>query len=63
MGMDVNKNYLQVGVLDENGKILNNSRAPAAATILWTAIDSLEPVTLGLVTRRGVKGRISTSRF
>jgi mRNA-degrading endonuclease HigB of HigAB toxin-antitoxin module len=25
VGMDVHKNYLQVSVLDENGKILNNS--------------------------------------
>jgi hypothetical protein len=25
VGMDVHKNYLQVAVLDENGKILNNS--------------------------------------
>ena len=27
VGMDVHKNYPHVGVLDENGKILNNSRA------------------------------------
>jgi hypothetical protein len=26
VGMDVHKNYLQVAVLDEKGKILNNSR-------------------------------------
>ncbi|MGB8937328.1 MAG: transposase [Candidatus Nitrosopolaris sp.] len=25
-GMDVHKNYLQVAVLDERGKVLNNSR-------------------------------------
>jgi hypothetical protein len=25
VGMDVHKNYLQVAVLDEKGKILNNS--------------------------------------
>jgi hypothetical protein len=26
VGMDVHKNYLQVAVLDEKGKVLNNSR-------------------------------------
>jgi transposase len=26
VGMDVHKNYLQIAVLDENGKVLNNSR-------------------------------------
>jgi transposase len=26
VGMDVHKNYLQVAVLDERGKVLNNSR-------------------------------------
>jgi hypothetical protein len=26
VGMDVHKNYLQIAVLDEKGKILNNSR-------------------------------------
>jgi hypothetical protein len=25
VGMDVHKNYLQIAVLDENGKVLNNS--------------------------------------
>jgi hypothetical protein len=26
VGMDIHKNYLQIAVLDENGKVLNNSR-------------------------------------
>ena len=26
IGMDVHKNYLQIAVLDEKGKVLNNSR-------------------------------------
>lgn len=26
VGMDVHKNYLKVAVLDEKGKVLNNSR-------------------------------------
>jgi hypothetical protein len=26
VGMDVHKNYLQIAVLNENGKVLNNSR-------------------------------------
>ena len=26
VGMDVHKNYLQIAVLDEKGKVLNNSR-------------------------------------
>jgi carotenoid cleavage dioxygenase-like enzyme len=26
VGMDVHENYLQIAVLDENGKLLNNSR-------------------------------------
>ena len=25
VGMDAHKNYLQIAVLDENGKVLNNS--------------------------------------
>jgi hypothetical protein len=29
VGMDVHKNYLQVAVLDEKGKILNNSSVGA----------------------------------
>ena len=40
VGMDVHKNYLQVAVLDEKGKILNNSRVDNNPTILLEQITS-----------------------
>jgi len=42
VGMDVHKNYLQVAVLDERGKILNNSRVDNNL-IKVNDFDSLHP--------------------
>ena len=43
MGMDVHKNYLQVAVLDENGKILNNSRVDNNLIKVNEFFDGLRP--------------------
>ena len=43
VGMDVHKNYLQVAVLDERGKILNNSRVDNNLTKVNEFFDSLHP--------------------
>ena len=43
MGMDVHKNYLQVAVLDEKGKVLDNSRVDNDLTKLNEFFDSLHP--------------------
>jgi hypothetical protein len=43
VGMDVHKNYLQVAVLDENGKILNNSRVDNNLIKVNEFFDSLHP--------------------
>jgi hypothetical protein len=38
VGMDVHKNYLQVDVLDEKGKILHNSRVDNNLIIVWYVV-------------------------
>ena len=43
VGMDVHKNYLQVAVLDEKGKILNNSRVDNNLIKVNEFFDSLHP--------------------
>jgi transposase len=43
VGMDVHKNYLQVAVLDEKGKILNNSRVDNNMIKVNEFFDSLHP--------------------
>jgi transposase len=43
VGMDVHKNYLQVTVLDEKGKVLNNSRVDNDLTKVSEFFDSLHP--------------------
>jgi len=43
VGMDVHKNYLQVAVLDEKGKILNNSRVDNNLIKVNDFFDSLHP--------------------
>jgi transposase len=43
VGMDVHKNYLQVAVLDEKGKVLNNSRVDNDLTKVNEFFDSLHP--------------------
>ena len=43
VGMDVHKNYLQVAVLDEKGKILNNSRVDNNMMKVNEFFDSLHP--------------------
>jgi hypothetical protein len=41
--MDVHKNYLQVAVLDEQGKVLDNSRVDNNLTKVNEFFDSLDP--------------------
>ena len=41
--MDVHKNYLQVAVLDEKGKVLNNSRVDYNLAKVGEFFDSLHP--------------------
>ena len=43
VGMDVHKNYLQVAVLDEKGKVLNNSRVDNNLIKVNEFFDSLRP--------------------
>jgi transposase len=43
VGMDVHKNYLQVAVVDERGKILNNSRVDNNLIKVNESFDSLHP--------------------
>jgi transposase len=43
VGMDVHKNYLQVAVLDEKGKVLDNSRVDNNLTKINEFFDSLHP--------------------
>ena len=43
MGMDVHKKYLQVKVLDEMGKIVNNSRVDNKLIKVNEFFDSLHP--------------------
>ena len=43
VGMDVHKNYLQVAVLDEKGKVLDNSRVDNNLTKVNEFFDSLHP--------------------
>ena len=43
VGMDVHKNYLQVAVLDERGKVLDNSRVDNNLTKVNEFYDSLHP--------------------
>ena len=43
VGTDVHKNYLQLAVLDENGKVLDNSRLDNNLTKLNEFFDSLHP--------------------
>lgn len=43
VGMDVHKNYLQVAVLDEKGKVLDNSRVDNDLTKVDEFFDSLHP--------------------
>ena len=43
MGMDVHKNYLRVAVLDEKGKVLNNSRVDNNLVKVNEFFDSLHP--------------------
>jgi transposase len=43
VGMDVHKNYLQVAVLDEKGKVLNNSRVDNNLIKVNEFFDSLHP--------------------
>jgi transposase len=43
VGMDVHKNYLQVAVLDEKGKILNNSRVDNNLIKVNEFFDNLHP--------------------
>ena len=43
VGMDVHKNYLQVAVLDEKGKILNNSRVDNNLIKVNEFFDSVHP--------------------
>jgi hypothetical protein len=43
VGMDVHKNYLQVAVLDEKGKILNNSRVDNNLIKVNEFFDTLHP--------------------
>jgi len=43
VGMDVHKNYLQVAVLDEKGKVLNNSRVDNDLTKVNEFFDSIHP--------------------
>jgi hypothetical protein len=43
VGLDVHKNYLQVAVLDEEGKILNNSRVDNNLLKVNEFFDSLYP--------------------
>ena len=43
VGMDVHKNYLQVAILDEKGKVLNNSRVDNNLIKVNEFFDSLHP--------------------
>ncbi len=43
VGMDVHKNYLQVAVLDEKGKVLNNSRVDNNLIKVSEFFDNLHP--------------------
>jgi hypothetical protein len=43
VGMDVHKKYLQVKVLDEMGKIVNNSRVDNKLIKVNESFDSLHP--------------------
>lgn len=43
VGMDVHKNYLKVAVLDEKGKVLNNSRVDNNLAKVSEFFDSLHP--------------------
>jgi hypothetical protein len=43
VGMDVHKNYLQVAVLDEKGKVLDNSRVDNNLAKVNEFFDSLHP--------------------
>ncbi len=43
VGMDVHKNYLQVAVLDEKGKVLNNSRVDNNLIKVNEFFDRLHP--------------------
>jgi transposase len=43
VGMDVHKSYLQVAVLDEKRKVLNNSRADNNLMKVTEFFDSLHP--------------------
>lgn len=43
VGMDVHKNYLQIAVLDENGKVLNNSRVDNTLIKVNEFFDTVHP--------------------
>jgi transposase len=43
VGMDVHKNYLQIAVLDENGKVLNNSRVDNTLIKVNELFDTVHP--------------------
>src|SRR5215467_3461113 len=43
VGMDVHKNYLQVAVLDEKGKVLNNSKVDNNLIKVNESFDRLHP--------------------